>query len=183
LLPEPVEGRGHLVGFWAQALEQPVSVERQKDGVRDAVDVGHVAVLGSRRGQDDHVAWRRPARQQHLARAVRDRLLDLAGGHEDHHVAPLSVKSQRVPGRQGDGAHTSGDGPNHAVAELCEHRRHLEDARPQLEGGRRLVGGGFAASTHLAWLLLLGPLGFLNLTGGQNADNVPTSPRIDRPSQ
>jgi hypothetical protein len=33
------------------------------------------------------------------------------------------------------------------------------------------------------WLFLLGPIGFANLTGGQFADNVPTSPRIDRASQ
>ncbi len=120
----------HTFGGAAQALEQTVPVEGEKDGVRKTVDVGHVPVLGPWSGQDHHVAWCRPARQKDLAGAVGDRFFNLAGGDEHHHVSALGVKSQCVSRRQVDRAHASCDSPKHAVPQLREYRRHLEDAGP-----------------------------------------------------
>ena len=159
LLPQLVEDQGNLLDLRAEALQHPVSIQSQQDGVRDPVDAGDVTVSGSRRGQDKQVAGERAAGQEDPAVRIGDRLLDLSGTQEDDNVAALAAQAQRVPGGQADLAHPARDGPQNAVVQLRKDSRHLQDAHPHLEDRRRLIfGGNAAASAHLVWLFLPRPL-------------------------
>jgi hypothetical protein len=134
LLPQPVQVERHLLRVGAQTFEEAVPIQRQQHGVGQAEDPRHVPILGPGGGEDDQVSRGRAAGQEHLALAIGDRLLDLAGRKEHHDIAPVGVKPQRVVRREAHRTHASRDCPKRSVAELREHTGHLQDPDPQLQG-------------------------------------------------
>src|SRR4029077_17319777 len=83
LLPELVQRDGDPVDVLAEAVQEPVPVEREQARVGDSLDARDVASSCARGGKNKEVAWSRASRQQQLARSVGDRLLGRSRGQED----------------------------------------------------------------------------------------------------
>ncbi len=147
LFPELVQGYGYALDVLPDAGQQPVTIEREQDRVREAADAGHIAITGAGGGEDQQVARRRPAGEQELAGRVCDRLLCHPRRQEHDDVAAGAAEPQCVARGEVHRLHPPGQGAKRAVRELRENRRHFEDAHTKLQDGR-LVRLELAARSH-----------------------------------